>query len=206
MSYQYDIIGTIQQLYQRIETQQHKIDELEKTLEALQNEIAAIKKQNSGKIERIEYKFDQLKVERLEGTLNIGITPTGGIQPSSIEDFTIDQNTIDVRSSNQQQSDLLFENIKREINQYLHNECFKGMENYERQYNYQLDGPYRKFIIEDVRKQIDSRIHYYLKGLNINENNEQALKEMETTIINKVIYDINQTIEQFIKHLPQKGV
>jgi spore germination protein PC len=59
---------------------------LQRTVASLQTEIAAVKEQKGVRIDRIEYSFDQLKVERLEGTLNIGVAP-GGLQ--SVEDFAV---------------------------------------------------------------------------------------------------------------------
>jgi spore germination protein PC len=206
MYYNYDLMGTIQHLYQCLEAQQRKIDYLELKIEELQNGFNTLKQENAGKVERIEYKFDQLKVERLEGTLNIGITPSGGIEPSSIEDFSINRNTIDVsNATTPQQNPVVFENIKRDVHHYLNTGCYDVMTSLERQYNYQLDGPYRDFIVEDVRKQIDSRIHYYLRGVPIVENDENKLRELEEMTTQKVVNDINKTIEQFIQYLPQKG-
>ncbi|MFN7251058.1 MAG: spore germination protein GerPC [Anaerobacillus sp.] len=205
MYYNYDMTTTIQHLYQCLEAQQKRIDYLEMKIEELHGRLETMKQENGGKVERIEYKFDQLKVERLEGTLNIGITPTGGIEPTSIEDFTVKRNSVDVPSPSNQQNPFLFENIKREIHDYLNRECYEVMSSIEKQYNQQLDGPYRDFIIDDVRKQIDSRIHYYLRGMNIVETDENTLRSAEETTINKVKEDINKTIDQFIRHLPQKG-
>ncbi|QOY34253.1 spore germination protein GerPC [Anaerobacillus isosaccharinicus] len=205
MYYNYDINTTLQHLYQCLEAQQKKIDYLEMKIVDLQSGLEMMRQENAGKVERIEYKFDQLKVERLEGTLNIGITPTGGIEPTSIEDFSVNRNSIDVPPNSSQQNQFLFENIKKSVYGYLNRECYDVMASLERQYNYQLDGPYRDFIIDDVRKQIDPRIKHYLRGLNIVENDENKLKEFEEATINNVITDINQTIEQFIKHLPNKG-
>lgn len=206
MYYNYDIITSVQNLYQWIEIQQKKIEQLEMTVEDLQKSLETLKQQNTSKIERIEYKFDQLKVERLEGTLNIGITPNGGIEPSSIEEFTVNRNTVDVpASSPAQQNPLLFENIRRTVYDYLNKDCYDVMTSLEKQYNYHLDGPYRNFIVEDIRKQIDSRIHYYLKGVNVANNDDGQLKEIQERTITKVKSDINKTIEQFIKHMPQKG-
>lgn len=204
MNYHYDTWPYLQQLYQYIETQQKKIEQLEITIELLQNEFETLKQQAARQPDRIEYKFDQLKVERLEGTLNIGITPTGGIEPSSIEDFSINRNAINVPNSIENKP-LLLENIKKHIYDYLNGDCYNVMNTLEQRYNYQLDPPYRNFIVEDVRNQIDKRIHYYLNEANITGSSENALKEVEETTINNVKNDINRTIEEFIKHLPQKG-
>ncbi|RXI98206.1 spore gernimation protein [Anaerobacillus alkaliphilus] len=204
MYYNYDFITSIQQLYQYLEVQQRKIDHLELLIEDLKANIETMRKENSGKVERIEYKFDQLKVERLEGTLNIGITPTGGIEPTSIEDFTVSRNSVNLPAT-AQQNPFLFENVKNAVFQYLNNDCYDVMAAIEQQYNNHLETSYRNFIIDDVRKQIEPRIHYYLRGLNTVEADELGLKEIEQTTITKITNDINKTIEQFIKHLPQKG-
>ncbi|WP_052487711.1 spore germination protein GerPC [Gordoniibacillus kamchatkensis] len=69
-----------------LQWQTERITELQRTVASLQIELAALKEQKGVRIDRIEYSFDQLKVERLDGTLNIGITP-GGLK--SIEEFAV---------------------------------------------------------------------------------------------------------------------
>ncbi len=202
MNYNYDMMTYLQQMYQYLQSQQWKIEQLENSIEDLQNELNNLKKQT--RTERIEYKFDQLKVEKLEGTLNIGITPSGGIEPTSFEDFTVNENNINTPATNEQSS-LLFENIKSKIHHYLNNECYADMKSFEQRYNYQLDTPYRSFIVEDIKKQIDNRIEYYLNGINSKEKNERTQSEIEEKTLEHLKSDIHRTIEEFIKHLPQKG-
>lgn len=204
MNYNYDFMTNLQQLYQYLEAQQQKIEQLENSLNDLQSELATLKQQNSNRPEKIEYKFDQLKVERLEGTLNIGITPTGGIEPNSFEDFTVNRNNINVPNTAEQNSQF-YESIKREVDNYLDGECYNVMKSIEQHYNYQLDAPYRDFIVEDIRKQIDSRIKYYIKDINLRDENEAAISNIEETTINTLKSDINRTMEEFIKHIPRKG-
>lgn len=43
----------------------------------------------------MEYKFDQLKVENLNGTLNIGLNPFSA-KGQQIEDFQVDTETLKV--------------------------------------------------------------------------------------------------------------
>jgi spore germination protein PC len=74
------------QLQAYLQWQTERIAELQRTVASLQSELAAVKEQKGVRIDKIEYSFDQLKVERLDGTLNIGITP-GGLP--SIEEFTV---------------------------------------------------------------------------------------------------------------------
>lgn len=67
--------------------QTKKIQTLEQRLLLLENQLKELEQQPRTTIERIEYKFDQLKVETLEGTLNIGITPNGLATLSKILPF-----------------------------------------------------------------------------------------------------------------------
>ncbi len=58
---------------------QQKIHSLEQKIIELQNRPPV-------HVEKMEYKFDQLKVETLEGTLNIGLNPA---DLQNIEDFSV---------------------------------------------------------------------------------------------------------------------
>lgn len=197
-----DFSQNLQQIYSYLHSQQEKINYLESIIQQLQNEMNALKQNPASNIERIEYKFDQLKVERLEGTLNIGISPQNG--GNSIEDFAVNQQELSVPPvANQQLT--LYENVKRQVHHYLNGECYHVFNMIEQQNNYFLDNHYRQYIIEDIKGQIDSRIDYYLKQLSqdANQQNDHT-EQLEALTINKVKEDIHKTYDEFIKHLPQK--
>lgn len=65
------------QLNEYLRWQTERIRNLEGRIELIERELDSLKGQRGVTIERIEYKFDQLKVETLEGTLNVGLSPTG---------------------------------------------------------------------------------------------------------------------------------
>ncbi|MFC0557688.1 spore germination protein GerPC [Halalkalibacter alkalisediminis] len=198
-----DMTQNLQYIYSYLNSQQERINYLEATIQQLQNEMNALKQNPASNIERIEYKFDQLKVERLEGTLNIGITPQNG--GNSIEDFTVAQQELNVPQATAQPSDL-FKNVRSQIHHYLNGECYQVFNTIEQQNHYFLDNHYRQYIIQDIKGQIDSRIQYYLTQLNQdnNLNNQGNTEQLETMTINKVKEDIHKTYDEFIKHLPQK--
>lgn len=75
-----------QQLSAYIEMQKQRIDKLEETVTKLQSDLDAIKVQKRFHIDKIEYNFDQLKVEKLDGTLTIGISPSS---LDNVDDFTV---------------------------------------------------------------------------------------------------------------------
>lgn len=200
-----DFYSYLQQLYQYVAAQQQRIEQLEAIIDDLQSDVDTLKQSNNSRVGKIEYKFDQLKIETLEGTLNIGITPNGGVESNSIDDFSVSQNKVNTPSSFEQNPEV-YENIQKQIYEYLNGDCYNAMKSIEQQYNYPLDPPYRDFIIDDVRKQIDNRIQYYLNGADLRDKSEDSLVEIEQTTVNKVRHDIEKTIEEYIKHLPKKGV
>lgn len=75
-----------QQLSAYIEMQKQRIDKLEETVTKLQSDLDAVKVQKRFHIDKIEYNFDQLKVEKLDGTLTIGISPSS---LDNVDDFTV---------------------------------------------------------------------------------------------------------------------
>ncbi|WP_227936822.1 spore germination protein GerPC [Alkalihalobacillus deserti] len=198
-----DLTQNLQQIYSYLNSQHERINYLETLIQQLQNEINSLNKNPTSNIERIEYKFDQLKVERLEGTLNIGITPQNG--ENSIDDFAVNQHELNVPPAAEQQSNL-FENVKRHIHNYLNGECYQVFNSIEQQNNYFLDSHYRQYIIQDIRGQIDHRIHYYLSQFNQDTNHvdQGNIEQFEALTINKVKEDIHKTYDEFIKHLPKK--
>lgn len=66
----------IQQLYGCINQQQKAIAQLKSDIQDLSAEVKRLGEKPPMTVERLEYKFDQLKVETLEGTLNIGLSPS----------------------------------------------------------------------------------------------------------------------------------
>ncbi|MFV8829185.1 spore germination protein GerPC [Alkalihalobacterium sp. APHAB7] len=182
-----------------LQSQNQKILELEQQLMQMREEVTQLKQGSPGShIDRIEYKFDQLKIERLEGTLNIGLTPNGGTSP--IEDFNINQNELNVPIFSHMHPENV-QAIKHQIYHFLDTECYPLIQSIEQKHNYQLDPNYRNFIIGDVKKQIDQRINHYLSQV---QGNQYDVKQVEQMTVNKVKEDIGNTFDAFIKHLPRE--
>ncbi len=175
-----------------------RISTLEQSILTLQKELAA-QRQNQQPT-HIEYKFDQLKVETLEGTLNIGLSPHS--QNEAIEDFHVQNHKLNVPRSREYQTS--FEKIRSEIYHYLDHECIPVIEELEHKYQFPLQPEYRQFIINDVRNQIDPRIAQYLNQLNIEHLTREQIDELEFQTKSKVKGDINKTFELFIQNLPKE--
>lgn len=67
-----------------------------KKVNDLSQELTTMRDTPKINVEKIEYKFDQLKVESLDGTLNIGLNPNS--LKETIEDLAVEQRWTSNRS------------------------------------------------------------------------------------------------------------
>ncbi|MGD7009102.1 spore germination protein GerPC [Metabacillus sp. 84] len=196
MYYGNDVGSYLQQLCQCIQSQQNKIQQLETMIVQMSADLKALKDKPSTSIEKIEYKFDQLKVETLEGTLNIGLNPT---DPEQIENFEVIQKGQQVGKLEREYSGETYAIALDQLNTYLSEECIMMLEAQEQRHNRKLNDEQRKMVIEDIRKQIDTRVQYYLKTANFQEGDPEAQADQITA---RVKEEIAQSVDHFIKYLP----
>lgn len=195
-----DLYNYLQKLHTYVQTQNKKIKKMETIIQQLQNDIANLKQKPYTNVEKIEYKFDQLKVETLEGTLNIGLNPN---DTESIEEFAVSQGKMKVPPVRQDNQDLI-QKIQHKVHNFLDNDCTKVIENLELELGYELDDSYRQFIIDDVRKQIHNRIQYYIQQLTPEELQQPARSnQIAETTINQLKNDIKNAIITFMRNLPE---
>jgi len=201
------LYAMMRQLYSNMMWQNEKLLSMEKMMQQLQKEVEELKllHQKTSMVDRIEYKFDQLKVEKLEGTLNIGITPQG---VKTLEDFTVNDhplgkmnpvqpeynpsepNAAEVEEITDSEN---FRSIRQEVYQYIQHDLPMDIKRLEQQHNMILGSDYRQMVYNDIQKQVEKRILYY-----INEMNNKALHEPDT-IVNKVKNDIHTALVQHFK-------
>ncbi|KMZ40203.1 spore gernimation protein [Brevibacillus sp. HB1.3] len=195
-----EMMKYLQQLHDYIQLQNNKIENLKQMIEQLQQDVNDLKEKQIPSVIKNEYKFDLLKVERLEGTLNIGLNPKGN--DAGIGDFSINQ-SMDIPNPHQSNTPL-FARVQKEIYQYLESDAYLVLERIETECNYPLDNNYRAFILDDIKKQIDQRIKYYLSELSTDELEPEQLDVFVQNTVQKVKRDIDKTCETFLKNLPRE--
>ncbi|UKS26423.1 spore germination protein GerPC [Paenibacillus sp. HWE-109] len=233
-----------QQLSAYIEMQKQRIDKLEQNVKKLQDDLTALKDQKRVHIDKIEYNFDQLKVEKLDGTLTIGISPSAldniddftvnGSQMGKSDGMTSDQNAFGSgymqgqgpgpgigpmqgqgqgadkggnrghrQATPQEDAYGMQREISSGLEQYLQHGVQADMNNLENKYRYVLDEDYKNLIIEDIRKQLDTRVQHYInqyRGVGFSE----PMEAVTTSIIDRTKQDIVSAIESYISSLPRK--
>ncbi|MFC4403212.1 spore germination protein GerPC [Gracilibacillus xinjiangensis] len=148
--------------------QQH-IQQLQKEVNSLESRILQLEqKEQSPKttIEKLEYHFDQLKIEKLDGTLHIGISPE---ELNQTEDFSLPFPNQPPASHFQ------------ELNNYADTELPTYIRQLEEEYQYRLTDDYRQTLIDDVKKQLPGRISYYAQqsGNDPNSVVQPIIKELQ---------------------------
>ncbi|WP_096155196.1 spore germination protein GerPC [Bacillus sp. FJAT-45066] len=196
--YFYESQQQMKQMQEIVEKQHKQIQTLEKLLKTMQQEIIQLKEKPTMNIERIEYKFDQLKVETLEGTLNIGLTPGS---TGEIEDFIVTQDNMQVPV--QKRSENVAKLVEEDLRNYLEKDASNAINTVAANQGRQLDVHYSDFMIQDIKSQLPKRINQYL-----NQITPEAIKqnlsddEIRKMTVQQLKTDMTKAFSTFIQTIP----
>ena len=179
-----------------LEKMEKRVTDLELELTSFKNQLKQRELQQPVTIEKIEYKFDQLKIERLDGTLNIGINPS---ELQELSDFTIDQKPFPV-PNNAQERHQMAESITLEITTFIEQHLSDLISENERELGRDFEGQYDAFIKDDLYKQLHERIQFYLDQFPFNPKQERD-QDYKERIIEQMKTDIEQAIRVFLQNL-----
>ena len=161
-------------------------------------EIAALKERPPVQIGNIEYKFDQLKVETLEGTLNIGLNPT---DLDGIDDFSVDQKSVNVPIPPKQLFKRTIE-IETALNQYLESDLENIYRSAQTKLGINVDDSYFEFIKNDIKKQLSGRAAQHLQEQSSSERGTELTPQLNEKVIDLLKQEIQNGVFLFLKNLP----
>ncbi|MDT2048149.1 MULTISPECIES: spore germination protein GerPC [Bacillaceae] len=199
-----------QQMHRYIEQLSVRVATLESTVQKLEQQIKELEEKTPINIEKIEYKFEQLKIDSLDGTLNIGLNP---LTPDNLEDIIINNQTPEITLPQQGPQNPSLKPLDRNITKQWVEDIYASMTSELDQHGYSMvqhvldqrsmtiEGAYYDFIIEDVKKQLEQRITYYLNQVQ-SEELEQNFEAIKPQIIEKIYEDIKKGIDAFLTYLP----
>ncbi|WP_045519809.1 spore germination protein GerPC [Neobacillus niacini] len=191
-----DYSQLLQWVQMTLHAHENRIANLEHTIQKLQEEMKQLKEKPSVRVDKIEYKFDQLKVETLEGTLNIGLNPS---DLANIEDFAVENQSLKtpIHPKAQMQRSM---KVEESIYKYLETELPALFKETQNQLNVKLDDSYLAFIKQDIMKQLPARIDYHIQNTAARER--EGEHSTEESIIELLKQEIRKGILIFINHLP----
>lgn len=174
-----------------LEAQEKRISYLEQELTRLTEEVVNLKRKPPIHVDRIEYKFDQLKVESLDGTLNIGLNPS---DLGNIDEFAINQQPVTPVP-------FLFperEQVIHEIEEKIISELDEMIQATEQQVGQSLDPSYHEFIKNDVSRQLAQRIIMYFDSSSEIERSPHQFEQLREKVYEKVKSDLAVALVNFI--------
>lgn len=156
------------EVHRRLLQHQQQLERLEKQVSDLTEQLKGLEGKPAYAIERLEYHFDQLKVEKLEGTLNIGMTPPAvgaNGETEGIDQFSVGGplSFPTAGPSAAPQGDPLMPDIEMIVNGYLDGEGYAHLHELENEFGLPLDPYHKQMIIEDIRRQLPDRIRFYVR-------------------------------------------
>lgn len=156
----------------KLKAHEELIEKLECTVKELCEQVKKLEAKPTYTIESLQYNFDQLKVETLEGTLNIGMSAPelGGIEQGdepngedSVGQLSVGPgNVFPAASSGMTPPGAPFQDVMGRLNRFLDEEAQQYLLHCEQEMGLPLDPYHRRIIIEDIRKQMPTRIQYYV--------------------------------------------
>ncbi|MFB7640400.1 spore germination protein GerPC [Peribacillus butanolivorans] len=187
----HDLYSYSIQMQRFLEAQDKRIMKLEHDIKRLTDEITELKQKPPIHVDKIEYKFDQLKVESLDGTLNIGLNPN---DLNNIDEFAVNNQTVPP-------APYLFPG-REIVVQEIYNEILSDLESMisdtEGQLRISLEPSYHDFMRQDVERQLHQRINMYFDNLTYPERAPQQRDNIKEKIREQVKSDIQAALIQFI--------
>ncbi|WP_422656749.1 spore germination protein GerPC [Paenibacillus sp. EC2-1] len=183
----------IQQLFQELKRQSEKLEKMDQLLQDLRKDVDGLMSKNSTNIERIEYHFDLLKIEKLEGTLNIGMTQSAG---KTIDDVMVNGQTMEQIQTDPKRA-LMITNIQQAVYAYLEHEIPKMIDCLTEEG--QIDSKHKELIIQDIKGQVDARIVLYVDQMESNNTQKLDDASVQDTIVQQVKKDIDVAVKQHIE-------
>ncbi|TVY04421.1 spore germination protein GerPC [Cohnella terricola] len=181
---------------QRLYQAEQKLKEQSDQIANLQQQLNDVK--NKPPL-HVEYHFDQLKVSRLEGTLNVGMSPQGVQGIESLE--TPDPSCWQVANETPDAALPAIRDVQKEMADYMSDQSNKVLVDLEQQIGVALDSDHRKQVIDDVKRQLNTRVNYYARtSVYPAEGTDDERKQWRDSIVQKTKRDIQGAFTAYLSN------
>lgn len=175
-----------------LKQQYEKMLELESEIRRLKKELDELKGRPLYTIEKMEYRFDQLKIETLTGTLNIGISPE---QLDGLKELSVGNKIPpNPHPDWDEEKERRFREAKERLDQFCKEELHGIIIRLAKEMGQKMDPFAVSFIAGDLKNQVDERLRHYI--LTYPELGNDAL-------VAKTKEDLIQAVRDFITILPK---
>jgi spore germination protein PC len=189
--------GMAQRLYQA----EVRLKQMAEQIASLQKQLDEVK---SKPPLHVEYHFDQLKVNRLEGTLNVGISPQGIQDVESLET----PGFAGWKAAAEGNADAALQpmrQLQQEMAAYMDAEAYGALAGLEPQFGIVLGEEHRRQIVADVKKQLNERVHYYARSEAYpSEGTEEEKRKWRDSVKEKTMRDVQGAFAAYLSKQQQQ--
>ncbi len=172
------------QLHEHIKRQDQTIQELTNRINKLESQQYTTPSNTT--IEKLEYHFDQLKIERMDGTLHIGFNPE---DLANTDDFSM---PLHQRKQPNQSNALL-----TKLEDYINHAGPTQLDQMAQELNRPIDETKKNLIIQDIRMQLAERITFYNQEADKQQIYQQSIRE--SFIFNHIKQEIDNGLKDYFK-------
>jgi spore germination protein PC len=182
---------------ERLQQAEQQLTQMSEKVSSLQKQLDEIK---SKPPLHIEYHFDQLKVNHLEGTLNVGLTPQG-IQ--DLESFDVPSAAaMNPQPIASEEPEPPISDLQTEMFDYMNHHSYRLLVELEKEWGVQLESSHRDRVVQDVKKQLDARVHYYARTSTYPPKGTEAERlKWKESIKERTARDIRGAFSSYIQKL-----
>ncbi|MCI3923694.1 spore germination protein GerPC [Paenibacillus sp. TRM 82003] len=172
-----------------------RLKQLEERLRLDGERLDAIERRPTHAVERIEYRFDQLKIESLQGTLHIGMKPDDvKSEPLwSLGDTAFPEPTVTHANSNPNPP---FLTVHADVHRYVSEAVPPLLGRWCDEAGVELEPEEAERVLQDLRMQVDARIEYYMKMSEIDQTADP--EGFENSVRERTIHDIELGLRTFL--------
>lgn len=182
----YEWNNYLHEINQLLYKQSEQIKALEEKVNQLEERIQV---NSSPTIDKIEYHFDQLKIEHLEGTLHIGLSPN---ELTNIDDLGLPK--LQKKQTQPQPN----QNLIPILNKFVNEQGPEIIHNLSNKYDKPIDRKLEGDIIHDLLSQIPDRISFYEKEAS-EKHQITNQQQLETFIVDHIKKEIHHSLERFME-------
>ncbi|WP_158602184.1 spore germination protein GerPC [Cohnella endophytica] len=183
---------------QRLSQSELKLQQMTDQLTRMQKQLDEL---SSKPPLHVEYHFDQLKVNRLEGTLNVGMSPQG---MPGIESFEApDPSCFKINAPDQAKEPPIRE-LQAEMTAEMDTKSPAMLFEMERQFDVSLDADERQKVLADVKRQLNERVHYYARTIDYPaDGSDEERRNWQESIKEKTRRDIKGAFSAYLSKRKQ---
>ncbi|CAM4235065.1 spore germination protein GerPC [Paenibacillus tarimensis] len=189
--------------------QKARLQAMESRIASLEQRISELERKPFYTVERLEYHFDQLKIQQLEGTLNIGMTPPGTELSKNIDQLAVpdkpgvsDQQAVPPVHEEEEEA---FQEVLERVSFFIDSQALHDIEHLEQEQEITLDAHHRRLIVRDIKGQAATRARYYWSKLQEDSNSDvpgTITRQQEAA--SRTIRDLKQAIRLYLLKLKDR--